>query len=150
MNLTASLFHQHNITFESVAARRMRLDPTPSLHSIVNGLNCPYNSPTVIDFGFITSISICVNGKDRHAKRRFFLISSGSKEEKSSERILLTKREAPESEILGIRFCRRGFLKIVLQREGNKYAVVLVKTLSTHLRPFGLDFVLHVLLALPL
>ena len=30
-------------------------------------MNCPYNSPMVIDFGFITSISTCVNGKGRGA-----------------------------------------------------------------------------------
>lgn len=37
----------------------MRLDPTPSLHSIVNGLNCPYSSPMLIALGFTTPILIC-------------------------------------------------------------------------------------------
>lgn len=81
-----------SITFDSVAARRMRLDPTPSLHSIVNGLNCPYNSPTVIDFGFTTSILICVNRRNRHARGKVY------------ERILFSKREALESETLEIYF----------------------------------------------
>lgn len=60
-------------TFETVvAARRMRLDPTPSLHSIVNGLNCPYNSPTLIAFGFTTSTFVCNNGRGRHMDRRVY------------------------------------------------------------------------------